>query len=230
MFDTHALDIQQRRHTDKENFLAEHCAANLLERLSIVKQSFDKVLLFGKAPELFAQRFQSIDTTVAKGTCYDLIISNLQLHRINDVPGYLVQIRHLLQPNGLFIGSFLGGKTLQELRQSFIEAESAYNGKVHPRVFPFIDLTTASSLLTKSGFTQPIADREQLNVSYQTPSHLMQELRAMNETNILSTRTKTFTPRGIFNGMSKVYQQKFATENQRIKATFEVMYLTGWTN
>ena len=54
---------------------------------------------------------------------FDLIVSALSLHWVNDLPGALIQIRRVLKPDGLFIGVALGGRTLTELRQSLLAAE-----------------------------------------------------------------------------------------------------------
>lgn len=236
IFDHHILNIRSKRYVDQKNFLADHCAENIQQRLNVVKKPFNNPLLIGTQSEFFTSNFQAIINTLdtkalpVEANRFDLIISNLQLHKVNDVPGLLKQIHHLLKPNGLFIAALLGGNTLQELRQAFINAECAYHDKVSPRISPFIDLATASSLLSRINFNQPVADRQQLTVTYQDPWHLMHELRSIGESNILSTRSKAFTPRSIFYSMANEYQQKFSTEEQRIRATFEIIYLTGWSN
>ena len=159
---------------------------------------------------------------------FDLITSGLALQHANDLPGALVQIRRALKPDGLFIGCLAGGATLTELRQSFAAAESELTGGISPRVFPFADVRDMGSLLQRAGFTLPVTDSESVTVRYRDMFSLMADLRAMGATNTLHERTRRFTSRAVMLKTAEMYQSRFADPDGRIRATFEIIWLTGW--
>ncbi|OUS13915.1 SAM-dependent methyltransferase [Rhodospirillales bacterium 47_12_T64] len=159
---------------------------------------------------------------------YDLIISNLCLHWVNDLPGTLVQANRCLKPNGLFLSAMLGGETLKELRSALMEAEMEVEGGASPRVSPLIDVRDAGALLQRAGFALPVADYDRIEVSYASAFDLMKELRGMGETNAVHNRRKTFTRRETILKAAEIYQDKFLDEEGRITATFDVIYLAGW--
>ena len=47
-----------------------------------------------------------------KEPSFNLIVSGLALHRVNDLPGALIQIRRALHPDGLFMAALLGAGAL----------------------------------------------------------------------------------------------------------------------
>lgn len=160
---------------------------------------------------------------------FDLVVSNLSLHWVNDLPGALLQIRRLLKPDGLFIAAMLGGETLKEWRQAMMEAELAEEGGVSPRVSPFVDVRDAGSLLQRAGFTLPVADIEPIDVTYGNSMTLLADLRGMGETNAVKARRKGFTRRGTMMRALSLYQERFADEEGRMPASFQILTLTGWT-
>jgi len=159
---------------------------------------------------------------------FDLIVSSLSLHWTNDLPGALVQIRRALKPDGLFLGAFLGGETLTELRGALAEAEIAEEGGLSPRVSPFADVRDAGALLQRTGFALPVVDCDTLTVSYPDPLGLMADLRRMGESNAVLERRKAFTRRATLLAAAMRYQEKFADEAGRVPATFQVIYMTAW--
>jgi len=159
---------------------------------------------------------------------FDLVISVLGLHWVNDLPGALIQIRHVLKPDGLFLGALLGGETLTELRLALMEAELAEEGGVSPRVAPFAELRDAGGLLQRAGFALPVADADRLTVSYPDALALMRELRAMGESNVLIERRRGFTRRATLARAAAIYAEKFADAEGRVRASFEIVTLTGW--
>ncbi len=159
---------------------------------------------------------------------YDLIISNLCLHWVNDLPGTLLQANRCLKPNGLFLSAMLGGDTLKELRSALMEAEMEVEDGVSPRVSPLIDVRDAGALLQRAGFALPVADYDRIEVSYASAFELMKELRGMGETNAVHNRRKTFTRRETLLKAAQIYQDKFQDEEGRITATFDIIYLAGW--
>jgi len=158
----------------------------------------------------------------------DLIVSTLGLHWTNDVVGALIQIRRALKPDGLFIGAFLGGVTLTELRQSLVAAESEILGGAGSRVSPFADAQDAANLLQRASFVQPVSDVDTVTVTYEHPLKLLADLRQMGETNVLADRHPKPLTRALLQRTFEIYAQKFGTDDGRIPATFEILTLTGW--
>jgi|TARA_B110000263_G_scaffold168459_1_gene146790 NADH dehydrogenase [ubiquinone] 1 alpha subcomplex assembly factor 5 len=160
---------------------------------------------------------------------FDLIISCGSLHHVNDLPGTLIQIKRALKPDGVFLAALFGGSTLLELRQAWLVAESAKKGGVSPRVSPFIDLREAAGLLQRAGFALPVADIDTLTVTYRNPIKLMSDLRGMGESNVMLDREKIPTRGDTLKAVSQEYMTLFANNQGEIPATFQIIYLTGWS-
>jgi len=158
----------------------------------------------------------------------DLIVSTLGLHWTNDVVGALIQIRRALKPDGLFLGAFLGGATLTELRQALTDAEAEILGGAGSRVSPFADSRDAAGLLQRAGFALPVADVDRVSVSYEHPLKLMADLRQMGETNVLADRHPHALTRTLLARASELYAERFSGPDGRVAATFEIVTLTGW--
>jgi len=159
---------------------------------------------------------------------FDLVVSNLALHWVNDLPGTLIQLRRAMKPDGLFIGTLLGGATLTELREALMAAELEVEGGASPRVSPFADVRDAGALLQRAGFALPVIDRDRIAVTYDSALDLMADLRAMAETNAVVERRPGFTRRETLMRAAVLYQERFAGMDGRIPASFEVIYLTAW--
>jgi len=158
----------------------------------------------------------------------DLVVSALALQFVNDLPGVLVQIRRALKPDGLFLAALLGGETLTELRQSFAEAESEVENGASPRVAPFADLRELGALLQRAGFALPVTDVDRVCVRYATVFNLMADLRRMGATNALVARRRAPLKRATLRRMARIYAQRFADPDGRVRATFEIVWLSGW--
>jgi SAM-dependent methyltransferase len=159
----------------------------------------------------------------------DLAVSGLAFQFVNDLPGVLTQIRRALKPDGLLLAAMLGGDTLTELRQSFAAAEAELESGVSPRVAPFADLRDVGALLQRAGFALPVTDVDRITVRYDTAFALMQDLRRMGATNILVERRKVPTRRATTLRMAQIYGERFADGDGRIRATFDVIWLSGWS-
>ncbi|MDA5192357.1 methyltransferase domain-containing protein [Govanella unica] len=159
---------------------------------------------------------------------FDLVTSAMSLHWVNDLPGALVQIRQTLRPDGLFIGTLFGSETLKELRQAFLEAETAIEGGVSPRVSPFTDVRLAGALLQRAGFALPVADADLVTVTYSDVFALMRDLKGMGESNVHVDRRRGFTNRRTIVAAAEAYHATHALPDGRIPATFQIIYLTGW--
>ncbi|MBX3502483.1 MAG: methyltransferase domain-containing protein [Alphaproteobacteria bacterium] len=164
---------------------------------------------------------------VAPGSV-DLALSAMSLHWVNDLPGTLLRIRQSLRPDGLFLGALLGGETLWQLRQALAQAESDVEGGLSPRVSPFADLRDATGLLQRAGFALPVGDAERIEVSYPDALALLRELRAMGESNAVRGRRPTLSRRETLLRALSIYEQRHGGANERVPATFEVIFLHGW--
>ncbi|HEX9808943.1 MAG TPA: methyltransferase domain-containing protein [Alphaproteobacteria bacterium] len=156
---------------------------------------------------------------------FDLAVSNLSLHWVNDLPGALVQIRRVLAPDGLLLASLFGAGTLAELRAAMTEAELAVEGGASPRVAPFADLRDLGDLLARAGFALPVADLDTVRVSYETPLRLMRDLAGMGEANAVAERRRGPTRRAT---LVRSWAQYPRGADGRIEATFEVMWIAAW--
>lgn len=232
-------------------FLHARVAADLADRLEAIPRPFPRVLalgdggLFGDEVRQRPQLAERLGEIVSAGwadadvlldpetlpfapASFDLIVSPLALHWVNDLPGALIQLRHALKPDGLLLGSLFGGATLNELRLSLIEAESELTGGAGPRVAPFADLQDLAGLLQRAGFALPAADRDVVTVRYAEPMRLLADLRAMGETAALRERSPRGLSRRILTRAFETYRQRFSDADGRVLATFEILTATGW--
>jgi len=160
---------------------------------------------------------------------FDLVLSNLSLHWVNDLPGTLIQVLRVLKPDGLFLAAMLGGETLHELRVSLLEAEIELEGGASPRMSPLTDVRDAGGLLQRAGFSLPVVDRDEIMVTYPNALALMHDLRGMGETNAVHARRRGLCRRATMLRAIALYEERFANADGRIPATFQIVYLTGWT-
>lgn len=158
----------------------------------------------------------------------DLAVSALALQTVNDLPGTLIQIRRALKPDGLFLAALLGGRTLTELRSALGEAELELLGGASPRVAPFADVRDMGALLQRAGFALPVADSDVVTVRYPHLFALMADLRAMGGTNMLVARSRRPSSRRLFVRAAEIYAARFADPDGRIRASFEIVSLSGW--
>jgi len=159
---------------------------------------------------------------------FDLVLSCLSLHWVNDLPGALVQIRRVLKPDGLFLAVMLGGDTLGHLRQSLAQAEEIEEGGISPRVSPMADIRDMGRLMQRAGFALPVADADMIAVSYGDPMRLLADLRGMGETNVVAERRKGLSRRATLLRALNLYQTQFAGSDQRVPAEFHLIAVTGW--
>lgn len=159
---------------------------------------------------------------------FDLAVSGLSLQLVNDLPGALIQLRRVLKPDGLLLAAVLGGETLRELREAWLVAEAEVTGGASPRVAPFADVRGLGALLQRAGFALPVADTDTVTVTYESPLHLMREIKGMGAANMLSERRRTPVTRALLMRAAEVYSERFGLPGGRIPATFEIITLTGW--
>ena len=238
------------------DFLLTEVTTRLVDRLDDVKREFRRVLDIGAHVGMLRDKIEKRPGTkfviasdlspamarecggaalaaddealpFAEGA-FDLIVSSLSLHWVNDLPGSLIQIRRALRPDGFFLAALLGGDTLIELRDVLVEAELEVDNGASPRVSPFLDVREAGALLQRTGFALPVADSDTVTVTWPDALALMRDLRGMGEANAVIERNKAFTGREtLFNAVAR-YQERYGNTEGRIPATFQVIYLTGW--
>jgi SAM-dependent methyltransferase len=158
----------------------------------------------------------------------DLVVSALTLQFVNDLPGTLIQIRRALKPDGLLLAALAGGDTLTELRQAFAAAEAEIEDGISPRVVPFSDVRDMGALLQRAGFALPVTDIDRVTARYASPISLMHDLRRMGATNPLLERSRRPLKRATLRRMTEIYAERFADRDGRIRATFEIVWLSGW--
>jgi len=162
-----------------------------------------------------------------KENSLDLVISNMSLHWVNDLPGTFAQIKKVLKEDGLFLASMFGESTLMELRNSFAKTEQEREGGFSPHVSPFAGVSDIGNLLTKAGFSLPTVDTEVLSVNFRDAFILMRDLKGMGENNATLSRRK-FTPKETIFGVGDVYKTHYGNPDGSVPATFQVVYMVGW--
>ena len=223
-------------------FLLDRVAEDMVERLGAVMREFKSPADIG-TPGLalltlldtrFPQSvridlpFSESEPLAVEAESLDLAISALAFQFLNDLPGVLAQIRRALKPDGLLLAAMMGGDTLTELRQSFAAAEAELEGGVSPRVAPFADLRDIGALLQRAGFALPVTDVDRIVVRYDSAFDLLHDLRRMGATNVLRERRRIPTRRATMLRMAQLYAERFADPDGRIRATFDVIWLSGW--
>jgi len=229
------LRNRARFNVDRGRFLHDQALVEAKDRLAIVNKSFVNVALITGHPGLWRPAFPNATFLTDKETLdlvpntFDLVVHAMVLHWSNDPLGQMIQCQRALRPDGLFLGVMMGGKTLFELRNAFAEAESKITGGLSPRVLPMSDIRDIGALLQRAGFAMPVVDSVLLPVTYETPLNLMRDLRDMGEANAQTARCKHFTGRALIEETIKVYFQNYSKNDERIYATFEQLWLAGWS-
>ncbi|MBP2237177.1 SAM-dependent methyltransferase [Sinorhizobium kostiense] len=244
-----------RRGDPSATFLLDIVARELAERVSVVERHFGRAMELhgytGAAARLLTEtgkvdQIERVETDRTFGTSkmpvtvapleripaepdsLNLLISPLSLHLTNDTPGMFVQARRVLKPDGLFLAAIPGHGTLQELREALLVAEAELTGGASPRVIPFADVRDIGALLQRAGFALPVADAETYTVRYDSLFGLMKDLRAMGMTNPLAARSRIPVSRRFFMQAAEIYGDRFADPDGRVRATFSVIYASGW--
>jgi SAM-dependent methyltransferase len=258
IFDHSVVRLQRRRALGQVSFLMRRVADDLGDRLATVLRHFgcaldlgtpgdaviDVLAASGKTGSIVAADALVTRKLMKPGVLgvaadeealpfrdasLDLVVSALAFQFINDLPGLFAQIRRLLKPDGLFLAALAGGETLIELRQSFAEAETAIENGVSPRVIPLLDVREAGALLQRAGFALPVTDVDRLIVRYDSPIALMHDLRALGATNPMFERRRRPLKRALLERMIDIYRQRFSDPDGRMRATFDIVWVSGWS-
>ena len=239
------------------DFLKERAAGDLVDRLNLILRDFPlaadlgaRTGVFRRAMEAGGARIGALVETDLSGrmlagrgglivqadeealpfadASLNLVTSTLALHAVNDLPGALVQVRRVLKPDGLFVGSLYGGETLIELRQALLDAEIEIRGGAGPRVAPFLDAADGPRLLQRAGFALPVSDVDTVTVGYRHPLALMRDLRRMGETAMMTERARSPLSRALLARTLELYAERHTRSDGKVTATFEIVTLTGW--
>ncbi|WP_117196110.1 methyltransferase domain-containing protein [Rhizobium terrae] len=240
---------------EKAAFLLEIAARELADRLAVVERQFEtavelhggtgitarEALATGKVDIMrrvetdpaFARTGEPVETATLEDVplepaSVNLVLSPLALHLVNDTPGALVRIRRALKPDGLFLAAIPGAGTLAELRDVLLSAEAELIGGASPRVIPFADVRDVGALLQRAGFALPVIDAETYTVRYDSLFPLMRDLRAMGMTNPLTGRSRIPVTRQFFVRAAEIYAERYSDPDGRIRATFSIIYVSGW--
>jgi SAM-dependent methyltransferase len=257
LFDRALLRRRLRRALGQgaSDFLLAHAAAELAGRLAFIQRSFRRAVDIGTPGAALAESLvrrslpeivrlapvvattggapilgvvADLEALPLAAVGFDLAVSALALQVANDLPGTLVQIRRALKPDGLFLACLIGGASLTELRAALAAADAEMSGGISPRVAPFADVRDMGALLQRAGFALPVADSEPLTVRYGSLFALMADLRAMGATNALVARLRHPTPRRLFLRAAEIYAERFSDADGRVRATFELIFVSGW--
>jgi SAM-dependent methyltransferase len=239
----------------RARFLLDMAAEEFADRLSMIERRFDHAAeLFGATGEVARSarqtgkigHLQRIETNALllveeseklvsayesvplSAQSLNLILSPLALHLINDLPGALIQMRRALLPDGLLLAAIPGSGTLQELRDVLLTAEVELTGGARARIVPFADVRDIGALLQRAGFALPVTDVETYTVRYDSMFPLMRDLRAMGMTNALIDRSRKGLSRALLSRAAELYHERYSDTDGRIRATFNVIYTSGW--
>jgi SAM-dependent methyltransferase len=215
-------------------FLHDDAIFEIKERLIDVNRTFTKPAIVTPFANVWgdvvagAKVVADDDVLDLTPNSHDLIIHGMGLHWANDPVGQLIQCRHALKPDGLLLVAMFGGETLNELRAVLGQAEIDLTSGLSPRVAPMGEVRDLGGLLQRAGLALPVADVLQRHVTYRGLIDLVADLRAMGETNALSARHRSFSSRAFFAHATTLYAANFPAEDNRIRATFDLIFLTGW--
>jgi NADH dehydrogenase [ubiquinone] 1 alpha subcomplex assembly factor 5 len=232
----HTLSCHSRAGGDPESYLTRNNSLHTAITVSTVENMLDPHLCGNdieggrkNIPGPFSRRYSLPSNTLPfPDHSFDLVLSCLLAHWVDNIPQFLKDIHRCLRPGGLFLGAVWGGNTLHELRESLLAAELKLKGGASPRVAPMLQPQDTPLLLGQAGFSMPVVDMETLSIEYPSLLTLMKDLRGMGEANKIQDRIKTFSGRSLFEKAEEIYRASFSNQGTKIIATFEPIYLTGW--
>ncbi len=222
----------------QHNFLHHEVANRIAENLELMNRKFERILELDAMDDYLQKlitpnlskgdktSFDKLSVIPSQGS-YDLIISNLNFHYINNIPQYLLQIKSTLAPDGIFIASFFGEENLSQLAHVLHKTENEIYGGISPRMPPTIDVKTAAALLHKAGFQSPISVFDKIEVEYTSPLDLLKDLKMMGQGNILTQRSRRFFTKNFLSKISENYREIYAAANNKVLATFEIVTIMG---
>ncbi|TAE34490.1 MAG: methyltransferase domain-containing protein [Alphaproteobacteria bacterium] len=255
LFDRSLIRSRRKRcaaYCHHDPFVHHEAEARLMDRIMCINKHFERVVIIGATStewrnlpnigtcifaDLVAERLPH-DSSLRilcdeewlpfAPNSLDAIISILTLHHLNDCVGALIQMRHALIPDGLMSCVTYGARSLHELRIALIHAEMQRTGGITPRISPFMEVRDAGALLQRTGYALPVIDSDLLDISYPSLHALLHELRQSGEQNALIERSKYFTAPQLFMDASQYYHEHFSDAEDRLHATIELLFMSGW--
>ncbi|XP_072513282.1 arginine-hydroxylase NDUFAF5, mitochondrial isoform X1 [Salminus brasiliensis] len=207
--------------------IAEHLNKEVVERVFLTDIS-DVVLRQQKQSEMPTQCVMADEEFLPfRENTFDLVVSSLSMHWVNDLPGALRQIHQVLKPDGVFIGAMVGGETLYELRCSLQLAELEREGGFSPHVSPYTAVTDLGNLLGQAGFSMLTVDVDEIQVNYPGMLEVMSDLQGMGESNCAWNR-RSLLHRDTILAAAAIYKEMYGNEDGSVPATFEILYMIGW--
>ncbi len=222
----------------QHNFLHHEVANRIAENVESLDRHFENILeiggrdgylstLVGRRSAVMSAVEDCEKLDVAADS-FDLVLSNLNLHFINEIPQFLLQVKEALKPDGVFIASFFGEENLHELAHVLHQSEIEIYGGISPRMPPTIDVKTAAALLQKAGFADPISEFAKIEVNYSDPMKLLKDLKFMGQSNILTKRSRRFFTKKFLAKILENYRKLYGSPDGTVLATFEIITVTGW--
>ncbi len=188
----------------------------------------DADLEFNKQINMARQVLPDEETLPYDADSFDLVLSSLSMHWINDLPGVLAQINNVLKPDCAFIGAMFGGDTLYELRTSLQLAEQERRGGISPHVSPLANVRDVGGLLQRAGFKMLTVDVEDIIVDYPDSFALMKDLQAMGENNAVLGREMGPIQRDVLLATDAIYRELHGNQDGTLPATFRMIHMIGW--
>lgn len=242
IFDREVYRARQAKASAAQAPLLAQVAEDLEARLAVINHRFEQVAVIAGAAEPFRSVLaasgkcgaieivppQGDEALALEAGAYELVLHGLDLHCVNDVPGQLAQCARALRPDGLFMACCFAADTLQELRQSWLAAESSLDDGASLRVAPMIGVREMGSLLQRAGLALPVTDVDHLTLRYGDGLALMREIKAFGFANPLLGRRKSFTSRRMLLACAQDYQLHYADGDGRVRATLDILWAMAW--
>jgi SAM-dependent methyltransferase len=231
----------------EHSFLINEIAEDVEQRIADFTRDFEKMMIYGLFSEIAWRKpsnevirgflipemknaIKSNDESIIfdeehnelPNEAFDLIVSNLSLSFVNDIPGALVQYKNALKPNGIFMATFFGTETLKELKEAFLKVDDYYFKGSMPHIIPFIDIVQGADLLKRAGFVEAISDSNFITVDYSSLSTLFKDIKYIGQSNCLHRRNKGILPKDYFKKLEEIYISDY-----NLRATFEIVTITG---
>ncbi len=236
---------------DEANFLFKDSFVDVLDRVSFLQKEYNSVLNLGsKTFDLSHANFKNLvsaDLSMKmlqkftgmrvqldeeflpfKDNSFDLVMSVLNLHWVNDLLGALIQIRRSLKPGGLFVASFIGGSSLSEVKRVFVEIESKLGINVNFHVPPMIATKSLAELMQKARFKDVVVDKTLKKVNYQDPLKILKDLQAMGESNCMGGGNIRYLRKDVLNAFSGEYRKLFGMKDSSVDSSFEIITCVGY--
>ncbi len=254
LFDRNLLKINQKRYQCKfseHNFIYHEVASIIIENITSLDKNFSDVLEISAKDNLITNSISktlkiknkitsSLNSSNFSNVVFDdelipfqndsvdLVISNLNMHHINKIPEFLLQVNSVLKKDGLFVASFFGEENLLDLKKATIEAENKVFGGFSSRFIPVISLQTAANLLQKAGFSDPVATLDKVDVNYEEPINALKDIKLMGQGNILNSRSKKFANKKFLDEILNNYAIITNNKGSDIDIKYEIVIIMGW--